>query len=352
MSRLEGVRENLGLKILAIALALSAWLMAQGEQVYDSTVVLPVQYAMPEDLVLVTEAPPDRVVIQVSGNRASLRKLQEKLREVEIRYDVDVAAAEPGRTVHSFRTLPAGLPPGVTVRTVSPAEVEIAFDELATRTVPVVLKTRGRLPPGYLETSRSVQPDEVTLTGAAQELTDLDFVNTAPLRLGGRTESFRGEVGLDLGALHLTPGNPSVVLVELTVEEAVAEREFGAIPVEVAAADLSVEPDRCLVRLSGPVPVLDALSNARGVRAVLDGDAGLLPAPGASGVVPWSTTPPSPDAAPAVRVILDHDRASDLTVVAVEPVRFAVLRAEPKPEPAPQPSDGLPPEDSGASDPP
>jgi YbbR domain-containing protein len=333
---LARLAENWPLKLVALGLATLAWLVAQGEQVFQSTVVAPVEYVLPEDLVLVNdEPPPEQVVIRASGSRSALKQLQQDLREVSVRFVVDLADAEPGRTVHSFRSLPNGVGGGVTIDTISPAEVELAFDEITVRTVPVLLRTRGSLPAGFVETGRAVDPEEITLTGARSELLDLDVLQTVPLRLGKLRESYAGPLALDLSELHLTDDNPTSVHVDLGVEEAVAEREFGAVPVQLAEAlqlqEAVVSPGQSLVRLRGPVPVLETLSRERGVLAVVDGDVSALVWTEDAAVVAFASDAGGPEAAPGVRVRIGHERASELEVLGIEPGSFELTRPPPEP---------------------
>jgi hypothetical protein len=326
------LRENAGLRLLSIVLAVVFWFVAQGEQTHQATVLAPVEYLLPEDLVLLNDVPPpEQVVIRASGSRAALRSLQEQLRETPARYVVNVEDAEPGRTVHSFRKLPQGVGQDVTVDTISPAEVELAFDEIGNRTLPVLMRTRGKLPAGFVEASRSLDPPEVTLIGAASELADLEFVQTLPIALGSRETSFQGELGLDVGDLHLTVDSPRVVSATLEVAEAVAERELGVVPLTVALPYLRAEPQACLVRLSGPVPILDALREGA-LQAEMVGDPTRLKLSSeGEGSVPWSQKADEASR-PGVRIRIDHPRGAELTVLGVEPPNFAVFRVEPPPE--------------------
>ena len=88
--------ENLALKILSLVLALAAWMLGQGEQTHQATVVIPVEYAYPSDLILLSDGPPPELLImQASASRAALKKLEKQVREGSIRYDVDLQAAAP-----------------------------------------------------------------------------------------------------------------------------------------------------------------------------------------------------------------------------------------------------------------
>ncbi len=52
------LRENAGLRLLSIVLAVVFWFVAQGEQTHQATVLAPVEYLLPEDLVLLNDVPP------------------------------------------------------------------------------------------------------------------------------------------------------------------------------------------------------------------------------------------------------------------------------------------------------
>jgi len=351
MNLRAALTDNLALKATSVLLAMGAWFLAQGEQIYHATIEAPVDYLWPEPadrLVLMNDdAPPDPVRLRVSGSRIAVNRLVQKAREVEIRYVVDLREAEAGRTVHSFLRPPGGVTDEVQVDTVSPAETELVFDETATVTVPVLLRTRGTLPTGFVEVSRGVLPASATLTGSKRDLQSLEFVQTVPLRLDNLKAPFEGTVSLDLGQLHVLADAPRSVQVTFAVEEAQAEQEFSALSLETSEAwdGYDVTPTSCLVRLKGPVPVLEDLR--RGGRAVRLGgtpDQLVFP-PESAAVVIWS---PSADdgAPPAVRVVIDHPRAAEVELVSVRPEIFKV-KAPPEPptpestpEPTPAPEEG------------
>ncbi len=334
--------DNLAYKAISLILALGAWFLAQDEQIFHATLEAPVDYLHPEgrDLILMNDGPlPNPVRLRVSGSRTSVSRLVEKAREVEIRYVVDLRDAEPGRAVHSFLRPPGGVTDEVQVDTVSPAEVDLVYDTISTVTLPVLLRSRGKLPPGFVETGRSVLPSEVTLSGSRTDLRDLEFVQTVPLRLDDLKENFSGSMSLDLTALHLVPNSPRGVQVDFEVEEASAEHEFAGIQVALGEgwAGYDVAPASCVVRLVGPVPVLAELRR-RGLTVVLDGDVTALVFP-ALGDARVAYSPGSGGELPAVRVLMDHPRADEIELRSVEPLTFTVTRPQ-----EPELDPGVPPE--------
>ncbi len=321
--------DNMGLKFLSLLLAIVGWALAQGEQTYQDTVVVPVDYVQPGSLVLLNDAPlPARVVVQVSGSRAALKGLKAQLRDGSVEYLVDLEEAEPGRTVHSFRLPPLGMSTLVTMQTVSPAEVEFQFDDLSSRTLPVQLTIRGDLPAGYAETERTIEPSFVTLMGARSELLGLHAVPTVPLRLNDKKTAVDQTLALDLSGMHMHPDSQTSVKVQLGVVEMSGDVTVTGVPVVFGdGTRFRMEPEACEVALFGPVPVLNELT-AESLRAQvvgqLDGErSGKL----GSADLAWNPLG-SEDGEPGVLIRVAHARAGEVVVKGVEPRRFKVqLRA-------------------------
>ncbi|HCP46572.1 MAG TPA: hypothetical protein DIU15_11040 [Deltaproteobacteria bacterium] len=321
----QSLRENIGLKILSLLLALSAWMLAQGEQTYHATVVVPVEYRFPEGLILSGDTPPpDQVVIQTSGSRAAMKALQEEVRAIEIVYEVDLRYAEPGRTIHTFRQLPEGLPDQVTIHTVSPAEVELVLDVLVSRTLPVEIRTRGELPEGYAETARSTQPTNVEIRGGQSKLKDIDVLYTEAVRLNQRTADFETELALDMSNLDIHPSSPSTVIGAMRIQEVPGRRGLDTLPIQLPeeAAGLELSPADCSVSLEGPLPVLLDLGPAA-VTAHLRASAQALGAMGPTTTVPWLLDG-DPAEGPHLQIIIEHPRADDVKVASVDPSTYTL----------------------------
>lgn len=343
------VRRDIGLKILAVVLASLAWLYAHGEQTNEATFVTPVEYVLPPELVLMNDDPlPERVVIVASGTRAALARVQ----EVNLRYLVDLEAAVPGATEYSFRTPPPGWPQRLRITTVSPAMIRVRFDERARRTVPVQLRTRGELPSGFVETGRELLPREIGLSGARSDLVDLEVIRTIPVNLAKASAGLDSDVPLDLAGLHLLPDSPTSVRLRMQVEEVIAEREYGDVRLQLAGelagrSDLELTPAGAVVRLEGPVPLLDEL-HSDALRLSLTGPAAALPEPGADPVEVEHLTEADAEIL-GVQVGIDHPRADRVRVLSVAPDRFGVA-VIPAPEPE-APEGGETPADEGESSP-
>lgn len=301
--------EDPGLRLIALVVAVLLWFVAQGEQVQRTSTVAQVEWLLPNDLVLISDDPlPDRVVLMVSGAQMAARRVA----NADLRYTVDLREAASGRTLHAFRGPPTGLPDGLHVETVSPAMVELAFDEPLSRTLPVRLVTRGSLPPGWKEVRRTVRPETVTVLGARSELASLDNFHTRALDLSERQGSWTGRVALDHSALHLGEGAPAEVEVHLELDEIPGERRVSAVVEQGEGAMVEV-------RIEGPLPLLDALEPRQFLWEEV---------PSRLAAEHWALLRPSEEAAglPALRLRIDHPRAADIRVRAFEP---SVVRRAP-----------------------
>ncbi|MCO4768789.1 MAG: hypothetical protein KDA24_02080 [Deltaproteobacteria bacterium] len=319
--------QNLGLKVLALVLAVLSFLYSHGEENEEATFRVPVEYLFPADLVLMNDDPlPEQVVIVASGTRTALSRTQ----DLDLRYVVDLEEANSGTTEYSFRQPPSSFPERLRISTVSPAMIRFSFDEQDRRLVPVQIRVRGSLPAGFVETERSVVPAEVALAGAKSELAELTSIQTTPLRLDRYAQGFDGDLALDTTGLHLLPESASSVSVKLVVEEVMAEREYGAVRVSLsrglsARLGLLLEPTAALVTLKGPVPVLDLL-RTENLTLELGGPVGKLPAVGEESSVGWAPGARA-EGELGLTLRIDHPRGERIEVVAVSPSAI-VLRSE------------------------
>jgi len=330
------LRHNFALKLLSVVLAFAAWVLAQGEQVHRVTVDVPVRYLMPEGiegavgssgLVVMNDAPlPTQVRLQLSGTRVAISSFVADKDELE--YAVDLREAKAGTLVESFLIPPVELGSDIVLDTVSPAEIGIVLDLVDSVTVPVRIRRRGKLRQGFREVRSRVNPEEVTLIGSRKDLAHIEVVDTVALRMGELDQNgYLDPLALDLGGLHLLPESPLEVRVSIEVELKLEERQFDNIEIGVAAGleGYRLTPQRCRIKVQGPPQLVEQLS-ARDVRAVLSGRPDRFD---------FSTGDRAPVMAlletgteievPAVRVVVDHPRASELRLV-VEPQSFVVER--------------------------
>lgn len=153
--------------------------------------------------------------------------------------------------------------------TVTPPTVEVFVTirpQLNTREVAVFAPLSGEPASGYWVSNVEVSPARVTLRGNPSVLETLPgFVNTQPVDITGASDTLTRRVPLDLpaGVIALDEEGRTVGTVEVTVVVQPLEvtRSIRR-PVELidAVPGTSVAPSEVAVLLTGPQPILDAIS--------------------------------------------------------------------------------------------
>jgi YbbR domain-containing protein len=148
--------------------------------------------------------------------------------------------------------------------TVTPEEVEVIIPvrELAGfAEKPITVNWIGEPAVGYRLLNVSVDPSGVLVTGRPAQLELLSRLTTEPLDISGLTDTFRGQVTLDLpDGIVLVEAEPIFVTVEVepilssaVIREPVEARGLGE------GLEARIDPEEVRVFLFGPLPALDSL---------------------------------------------------------------------------------------------
>jgi YbbR domain-containing protein len=156
------------------------------------------------------------------------------------------------------------LPPGLRAVDIQPESVEFRLEERRSKVVPIHPKIVGEVPDGYRVAEVAVAPREITITGPEQSLAQLTHVQTEPINITGRTESFSTEVTLRLDdpLVEYRLGKPAVVSAEIVTQQ--VERVYSGIEVEAVNANMarvaSIEPKAVSISLRGPKSIMDSMN--------------------------------------------------------------------------------------------
>ncbi len=268
--RLRG--SNIGLRILAVSLAIGLWIFVNaGERGSVESLTVPVSYAsLPAGMVIVNN-PPKEVKIEVTGPRTLLSLLDPE----RLTLKIDTRSLAAGQS--EFKIYPAMFNVGrnTAVTSISPDQLSLDIDRLVTRDVPVHLAVENRVANGYTISSVDINPPSVTVVGPSRYVAPLTFVSTEPFDLKGIAAETNRSV-------EIVPPDPSLGLstghvdAKVNVAEAITDREFRAVDVEVKDSDFKyrVEPKQATLTIRGPAVKLAGLA-AKGL-AYVDAD-GLEP---------------------------------------------------------------------------
>lgn len=251
------VTENLGLKVVSLALSVGLYAYHHGASNAErSFSVGVVSFTPPEDKgrALVTQVP-STVRVTFRGSRSSLDDLRTD--------DLGAVELNLRRGTESFATFdPSQLrvPPGVVAR-VDPPGIEVTWDDVVSREVPIVVPLDGHPVAGFAVVGEpSVDPTRVLARGPRSIVETLQSVKTESFELSGLVEGLaQRKLPLDTPPSRVSLDQRSVT-VTVRVDRAREERLFPKVPVQVVGpARAQVVPAEIDVRVAGPPSVVATL---------------------------------------------------------------------------------------------
>lgn len=248
---------NLGLRLLAVAIAIGLWVFVNaGQHEAQTLLVVPVQYTgLAPDLMIVNDHP-QFVNVQVSGPRTLLSLLDAGRMTVHL----DLRGVTAGEADFKITPEMFNIPRQTTIESVSPAQITLDIDQVVTKELPVRLDTTGQVSTGLEIGSVELKPSVVAATGPRRLLRNMSSVDTLPLDVQGEKADLSREVQLaDTGNLiKLSTGR---VLATVHVQNVIIEREFHDIPITVRNAGhrFTVVPHTASVEIRGPQLALQTL---------------------------------------------------------------------------------------------
>ncbi|UCG52533.1 MAG: hypothetical protein JSW58_03005 [Candidatus Latescibacterota bacterium] len=259
----RGIVGNIGVKLIALIVAMVIWFSAIGQREVERTYVATLDFVNLPDSLTVTGRVPTEVELNVTGTRRDLLLMGFK----KIRVQVNMNRAVPGRFSQRLSTSDVLLPPGLeprSVRIVSPLLIDVGLERLQTKRVRVAVSLSGSLQGNQLLSSvPGAVPGWVLVTGPESAVTPLEKVFTKPIDLGKIRESVERDVDLDYDEKIFDCEPPRVRVAVLV--SARGTRVLANIPptILVDREDLfaEVHPKTVSLTLEGPEALLDTLSS-------------------------------------------------------------------------------------------
>ena len=131
--------QNLGLKIIALALAVAAWWFVTGESKVLVSFTVPLEIRnVPKGLTM-TNKPEREVEVRLSGPSSLLSGM----RPSEISAGVDLTTARAGRQLFTMDDRVVKVSPGIKVQRIFPSSIEVILDRTERRVIPVSVRIGG-----------------------------------------------------------------------------------------------------------------------------------------------------------------------------------------------------------------
>lgn len=253
-------KRDLGLKIVALVLALFLWVNVAERREVVLTVDLPLRYTnMPPDMTFASEIPREAKV-EIRGRGKFLRW---KLKDVY--FAIDLSPAEGGIVTHIISPSEVRMPPDKhleVLEILEPKGIRVELDKLVTRKLPPRPRLKGELPGGRVMIGRpKSEPAEIVVSGAQKVVSKLDSVPTLAVDLEDLGKHGRAGTRVDLSGLPYVESDVQEVTITARVES-IKDLGIPSVPIEAPARRgmrVQFTPDSLDVVISGAESLVDSL---------------------------------------------------------------------------------------------
>ena len=289
MKFLGGFTENLGLKFMALLLAVALYFHVVTEQPVEQVLYFPVQVEGLADSLAMHTPPPQTLGVKVRGTGKQILRL--RIVRPAVTLDLSgVAAGQFQRTMTSA-DFQGVTDEGVEVTGPSiPARVQLTLEPRAEAEVPVAVRLRGEPARGFfIEDAPTTQPERVRVSGPRSWVHARDSVETEVVSVAGKRGDIETVVPLVPPPTWAT-AMPGSVLVTIPIGSEIGGSRDLEVDVVGLRAGFRARPDPRSVRVSwtasrespgdpskgGLTAVVDAGNRGRGryrLKVVIRGDA-------------------------------------------------------------------------------
>ncbi len=250
--------DNLGLKLLSFVCAFVLYAFVHGAQDAQRTIAVDLVALLPqesENRALLTPLP-STVRVSVHGSRSMVDPLRS---EDFGNLRLDLRSGRSGRV--PLHPSMVAAPPGVDVDMIDPGFLDITWDEIITRDIPVQVNVTGDPANGFIVKSPpEIHPKNVRARGPRQIVDSLQFARSEPFDVTGLTAGvYTRTIPLDAPPTRVTFATLTVS-VTTEINRKLIERMFSKLPVVVVGVPRAVAiPAKVDVSVVGPAEIVDHL---------------------------------------------------------------------------------------------
>jgi len=256
----DSFTENIGLKALAMCFALGLFAFVHGqEEEQQRTVPVALVMRLPQGSAqreLMTPIPASIHVTLQGSARAIDALIQDGIPPVEI----DLRDGRRESVV--FDETMFTLPPETKVTIIDPSSIELDWEDVATRQIPIQAAITGQPADGYVVKGEpEVEPKTITVSGPVSAIEVLQFARLQAFDVSGLSEGVhRRRLGIDAPPVRVRYLGPQAANVAVSVARRVSEVRFENRPVEVVGMPGGIATPRTVdVVVAGPPEIVRAL---------------------------------------------------------------------------------------------
>jgi diadenylate cyclase len=175
------VLDNLGLKLISLALAVGLWLAVSRDPVAEVAVDVPIEFHdIPQNLEISSENIP-KAQIRLRGPERAVHHLQTS----DVYAEIELSGIRPGERTFDLTAQQIHQPSELEVVQVVPNQLHLNFDARLIRQVPVQPRIVGTFVSGYAIERVVVEPSTITISGPKKHVEAVESAITDPVDVSG-----------------------------------------------------------------------------------------------------------------------------------------------------------------------
>ncbi len=257
--------KNLGLKFLALVLAVVLWFTAVGKEMAEVGLTVPLEMVnFPEEKVVANHVP-DGISVRIRGSVTLTRQVANR----RLRFSLDLADAQSGPNQFTLHPDALGLPRGLEVTRLTPSTITVELEGMTQKQVSLLPVIKGEPVSGFMIEDITLDPKTVTVRGPESVIDSLDILWTEPIDVTQMSESGTIQAQPSLPGVAVTLVDPVKIEAHLKIGDKAVTRTFHDFPVEAINTDkdYTIEPKTVTLTIRGPHSTMVQLSSGKALHA-------------------------------------------------------------------------------------
>lgn len=217
---------NFFLKLLSVATALIALYIIAGQAMIEE-IEVPIYLSPPADLAT-AKSIENRAVVRVLASSTILNSIDKK----QIYFDFKKVDFREGEV---FINLDNHIktPPGIEVAKITPANLHMIFEKKEVKEVPMIVRFQGKAPNGYEFAGYEITPQSAEIEGAKSVLKMINYLETEPISLVNRSETFALDAPLKTENLNIIISNSDPITITVIILKNPKSYFIKGVPINV-----------------------------------------------------------------------------------------------------------------------
>ncbi|MCP4673784.1 MAG: YbbR-like domain-containing protein [Desulfobacula sp.] len=230
----------------------------------ETDLLLPVYFANVPDNMILTDFHTDKIEIKIQA----APKLMELINKENIRYTVDLYtnlefdpagasdSIEPGAYLIPVELKRIPMNPGIKILSVEPSYLSVQLEKKIDKTFKISIPYEGLPAKGYIALEAIINPNHVTLSGAAPFINSITNLKTKPIDLANVKKTFQKNIPLDLNNPSLISSPDHIISVKIPIVQQLVSKTIENIPIQIynypaPAHSANIEPAKITIKIKG-----------------------------------------------------------------------------------------------------